>query len=112
MGGIGGAANLIGYATTLSALNDLKDSLDAEETWVVGTNVEYSVHVEYGTEDMAAQPYLRPAVREAVREIEADDYDDVDSLVEGLAMTIEAKAKDKVPVDTGNLKRSIEAEKR
>lgn len=28
----------------------------------VGTNVPYAVHVEYGTQHMAAQPFIRPAV--------------------------------------------------
>ena len=28
----------------------------------VGTNVEYSQHVEYGTRNMRSQPYLRPAI--------------------------------------------------
>jgi len=30
----------------------------------VGTNVEYAPYVEYGTEDMKAQPFLRPAFDE------------------------------------------------
>jgi len=29
-----------------------------------GTNVEYAPHVEFGTEEMAAQPFLRPALDE------------------------------------------------
>ncbi len=28
----------------------------------VGTDVEYAVYVEYGTSNMSAQPYLRPAL--------------------------------------------------
>jgi len=28
----------------------------------VGTNIEYGVYVEYGTERMSAKPYLRPAL--------------------------------------------------
>jgi phage gpG-like protein len=31
----------------------------------VGTNVEYALHVEYGTRHMAARPYLRPALAAA-----------------------------------------------
>jgi len=30
----------------------------------IGTNVDYSVYVEYGTRKMSAQPYLRPALDE------------------------------------------------
>lgn len=29
----------------------------------VGTNVEYAAHVEFGTINMAAQPYLIPAIQ-------------------------------------------------
>ena len=32
---------------------------------VVGTNVTYAMHVEFGTINMAAQPYLRPALAAA-----------------------------------------------
>lgn len=38
---------------------------------LVGTDVEYAIHQEFGTENMEAQPYLRPAYdtqqQEAVR---------------------------------------------
>lgn len=33
----------------------------------VGTNVKYAPHVEFGTSRSPAQPYLRPALAEAVR---------------------------------------------
>lgn len=40
---------------------------DADGFYVeVGTNVEYAVFVEYGTTRAAAQPFLRPALAEAV----------------------------------------------
>lgn len=32
----------------------------------VGTNVEYAGHVEYGTSKQRAQPYMRPALAEAI----------------------------------------------
>lgn len=32
----------------------------------IGTNVEYAVHVEYGTKRAHAQPFLRPAFAEGV----------------------------------------------
>lgn len=31
----------------------------------VGTSVEYAIHLEFGTRFMAAQPFLRPALRAA-----------------------------------------------
>ncbi len=33
----------------------------------VGSNVEYAPHVEFGTQNAPAQPFLRPALAEAVR---------------------------------------------
>lgn len=46
----------------------LQNSIRAENTsegWAVGTNVFYSLFVEFGTIHMSAQPYLRPGVRAA-----------------------------------------------
>lgn len=34
----------------------------------IGTNVDYAPHVEYGTQHMAAQPFMRPALLFAARE--------------------------------------------
>lgn len=35
---------------------------------VIGTNVEYAPHIEFGTSKMAARPYLRPALHEHLNE--------------------------------------------
>lgn len=37
----------------------------------IGTNVEYAPHVEYGTQHMAAQPFMRPALLYAAHEWQA-----------------------------------------
>jgi hypothetical protein len=95
---------------------DVLDLLEYEEfgtvKYVVGTNVRYSIYVEYGTSRMEAQPYLRPAIEDAVRSLDnhVDDADDAEELAERLALHVERVAKEEVPVDTGNLKNSIEAE--
>lgn len=34
----------------------------------IGSALEYAPHLEYGTTSQAAQPYLRPAVRDAQRQ--------------------------------------------
>jgi hypothetical protein len=102
--------NIIGLASVL-------DTLDyepiGEVKYTVGTNVEYAIYVEYGTASQAAQPYLRPAVERAVRDLDkyAEEADSAEELVEKLALRIESEAKDEAPVDTGNLRASIEAEK-
>lgn len=60
-----------------------------------------------------AQPYLRPALERALREFDtyALEADSAEELVENLALRVEAIAKEEVPVDTGNLRASIEAER-
>ena len=35
----------------------------------IGTNVEYAVHVEYGTYKQSAKPYLRPAYNQNVKKL-------------------------------------------
>lgn len=109
----------MGYNVDVDGLDGVLTSLEEEKpdsnrtTWQVGTDVEYAVYVEYGTRHMEAQPYLRPAFNQTMRE--ADKYaaraDDVDEFVELLAESVEEKAKERAPVDTGRLKKSIEAEK-
>ena len=81
--------------------------------FVVGTNVEYSVYVEFGTSKMEAQPYLRPAIEAAVRDADRlfETSGDIEEFKRKLALTIEAEAKNRVPVKTTNLKGSIEAER-
>jgi hypothetical protein len=96
---------------------DVLDLLEYEEfgtvKYVVGTNVRYSIYVEYGTSRMEAQPYLRPAIEDAVRSLDSyiEDVDDAEEVCQKLALHVERVAKEEVPVDTGNLKNSIEAER-
>ncbi len=43
----------------------LKNSINSRvqgDVAIVGTNVEYATHVEYGTKHQKAQPYMRPAL--------------------------------------------------
>lgn len=104
--------DLLGYADTLAAFDAVKDWA-GEAEYVVGTNVQYSVYVEFGTSKMAAQPYLRPAVEDVVNRMGdeiAEDAESAEELVKRLALEIERGAKERAPVDTGNLRASIEAE--
>lgn len=105
-------ASVRGATALASGLTQLKDKA-GEATWVVGTNTEYAVYVEFGTSRMAAQPYLRPAVERAKRESERifKRADSIDAAVRSLALLIEKDAKRRCPVDTGNLRASIRAEK-
>lgn len=84
--------------------------LESDEIYLVGTNVEYSIYVEFGTSSTAAQPYLFPAVESALSEVHQiweDTGYDINATVRTLAFRIEAYAKFRCPVDTGNLRSSI-----
>lgn len=51
----------------------LKNSIIAEPegdlTWILHDGVEYGVHLEYGTENMGARPFVLPAIERAVSRI-------------------------------------------
>ena len=51
-------------------INDLEDRYDQDPIYAVGTNVEYGVYLEFGTEDMPAYSWFRPAIREFERDPE------------------------------------------
>jgi HK97 gp10 family phage protein len=58
---IEGAAKNLSPVDTGNLKGSITQKVDGSEARI-GTNVEYSPYVEYGTSKMAAQPYLRPAV--------------------------------------------------
>lgn len=103
---------VLGASSVLSALNDLRVPGDSPE-YVVGTNVEYAPYVEFGTSKMSAQPYLRPAADKAQSNLSAiaGDANDLEHAIRLIALDIERESKRRCPVDTGNLKNSIAAEK-
>lgn len=48
----------------------LSISVDQKKlTAIIGTNVEYAPHIEYGTKYQRAQPFLRPAYDENIDEL-------------------------------------------
>jgi len=106
---------LLGFSETVQDFRRMKEwAGDDDVVYVVGTDVEYAAFVEFGTSKMKAQPYLRPAARQVARSPGTHiggDPDSVNQFVRQLALAIERQAKKKAPVDTGNLKASIRAER-
>ena len=102
---------------TMLGFDGVMDALDYDgfgtKEYRVGTDVEYAVYVEFGTASNEAQPYLRPAVEQALSEMDrvADRADSPEELVEELALRVEELAKKRAPVDTGTLRNSIEAQR-
>ena len=104
------------FGISLSGLDSTLDVLDYDGfgtvTYRVGSDVDYSIHVEYGTSRMEAQPYLRPAVEEVLSNIDqyADNADSLDEMIKAIAEAVADVASDKAPVDTGRLQNSITVE--
>lgn len=106
-------ARVIGVSSLLGSIDDIQERWLGSVTYTVGTNIEYSLYVEYGTSRMAAQPYLRPAAAHVRRNLDrwAESANSIEALVEQAALELEAYAKSTAPVDTGTLRASIEARK-
>lgn len=110
---MGFGLQLHGYMQVLETLKDLKFRFDGQTVYVVGTNVKYGVFQEFGTKNMPAQPYMRPAVKEVSNNLVSivGDAGSEEQMIKRIAFAIEKEAKLRAPVDTGNLKGSIEARK-
>lgn len=118
------------FSFDLNGIGDLQEEFaDEIEDWsgggslFVGTAVEYSVYVEFGTSKMDARPYFRPALAEAKADLKGfiRDHTDTsisaiksaDRLVKTVALALERRVKeiitDKGLIDTGTLRASIRA---
>ena len=115
-------AHALGVGMLLDGFSDLKDAAQVQ-TWVVGTRVEYSVYLEFGTSRMPPYPFMRPAVEHVMSneaDAIADQADSVGEVISGIAKAIERRAKHYattgVPpgpdVQSGTLRSSIQAKRR
>lgn len=110
MGALGNTGiGIVGLSSTIDMLEDAKPET---ASYRVSAETDYAVYVELGTKNMKAQPYVRPAVRQVMRNagVYADEADDTDEFVELLAEAIAEKARSNAPVDTGELSDSITVE--
>ena len=113
-----------GIGTQLRELRENKRAWSGgDDTWYVGTAVEYGVYLEFGTSKMDAKPFFRPALAEARRDLEtfvADNtkttmqqIDSVDELVRTIAFALERRVKEIITekglIDTGTLRASVQA---
>jgi hypothetical protein len=53
--------DITGLDAALGLFRDIEMQFDDDTAYVVGPTVEYSVHVERGTSNMPARPFVRPA---------------------------------------------------
>jgi len=97
-----------GFDALTDALEGLS-GLDSGTTFVVGTDVDYSVYVELGTVNMEAQPYIRPAVERVAANPGnyVSSFNSIDEIAQQIAEGIAEEARSEAPVDTGRLRDSI-----
>lgn len=103
------SARMVGVDALLDSIADTKARWAQRVEYEVGSNVDYAIHIEFGTSKMRAQPYLRPATERTRRQLDAiaRKADSLEELVKLAALSVEQIAKDIVPVDTGRLRSSI-----
>ena len=116
--------NLDGLADQVEDLEAEADAWSGGSTWHVGTAVEYAVYLEFGTRHMDPKPFFRPVLHEAeARGVDGfidahtrttiDDIDDIDELVQTLALAMERRLKQVITrkglIDTGTLRASVKA---
>lgn len=103
-----------GFSSLGSSANEIADDYggDGNPEYRIVTNVRYAPHQEYGTSEMAAQPYMRPAVDDVRAELPQiiADAESTQDAVETAALRVLTKAKEYCPVDTGRLRASIRIE--
>ncbi|MFD1515111.1 hypothetical protein [Halomarina rubra] len=109
-------AKMTGVLSLTETLDDIAERWGVGTvTWTIGTGVEYSVFIAFGTSRMAARPYLRPALEEASRKLDqfAASANSLAELVRNIALFVEGRAKEilteKDAVDTGTLRGSVTA---
>ncbi|WP_436933692.1 hypothetical protein [Halovenus marina] len=115
--------DISGVRAQLEALKEERRDWMDSKTMQVGTAVEYSIYLEFGTSKMDAKPFFRPALVEAQRDLEsfvADNtgkslrtIDSADELVETIAFALERRVKEIITekglIDTGALRASVQA---
>jgi hypothetical protein len=134
-------AELEGVDSLLNTTDRIADEWGDRRTvvYIVGTNVEYAPAVEFGSarhvirgdplrfevggEVVFAQsvdhpgtdpqPFLRPALEAADRNLRtlAEGATSVEDFTRRVALFVEHEAKDRAPVETGNLRSSIRSER-
>ncbi len=101
--------SLTGVGSLVGAFDEMADLYTPSgEGWVVGTNVPYSVHQEYGTYKMSGTPHVRPGVDATRRQmaslaVRATSMDDFLRLT---AFKLTNEIQERAPVESGNLQGS------
>lgn len=114
--------NLDGLEQHIADLEREQERWEGGDAWFVGTAVEYSVYLEFGTSKMDPKPYFRPTLHEVeargvpgfIRQHTAttvEEIGSIDELIRTLAFALERRIKEIITkkglVDTGTLRASV-----
>ena len=102
------AMKMVGLTSVASVFKPIAGAHDVAVT----AKADYSAAVEYGTSRSPAQPFARPGTKKALThfsELESR-ASSLTALVSLLAHKIADEWREIVPVDTGHLRDSIEAD--
>lgn len=113
----GWGVQLLGLGNILAALDNLELAVEGDTIYVTGSNVEYSVYLEFGTSKMAARPAMRKAISTVGRNVGSivSGASSEEEAVKLVALAIEREWKQNIVdmdiIDTGNYLNSVRAEK-
>jgi len=92
----------------MDGLTKIFKPIDDSKKVIVIAKADHGVHVEYGTSRMPAQAYARPGTERALGRFNVETFDTLPKAVLGLAEEIAKEWRELAPVDTGELRESIE----
>jgi len=103
--------SIVGLGSVLEGFEDLAESVGGDAVYLTGSNVAYSIHLEFGTSQMPAYSWLRPAIdefesnpRRFVKRhagVDVDDLDSADDAVKAVALALESRMVDNVTAAGG-----------
>jgi len=107
--------DLQGVGELQAKFEELEERADDPDTWVVGTQTEYAVYLEFGTRDMPPYPFFRPAINEFRANPERfitsnTGYTDIeeiptaDALVEAIAAALKTKMEANASADSSAIR--------
>lgn len=96
----------IGLASVLGGFENMLDQMEGDVVYLVGTNVEYAIYLEFGTSKMEAYPWLGPATAEFKSNpsafVDVDDANSSGELVTKIALALERRATQNATAGGGN----------
>jgi len=105
--------SVTGVQQTMQLLTNIEAQFGSDALYIVGPTAKYGVFVERGTSTMEPQPYLEPALRSVAADIDevTAGLTGTNEMIRAIALEVQTRARARAPVDTGNLRSSIEIQR-